>query len=256
MASADQKLDLILQQLQQQQQQLQALGPIQASLESLRSTICDVKEDVRNIQFTVDNHNDRLLALEAEMLEQKYLANQQQQQLRSLTLRLINFPVVSDEAADNNAGLKARVYDHVLRPLLVAAKTAKDLSSVPQANTVIEACFRPFNATTSRPLISSAASPDSAPPHVILKVSSRQIKLALLKHRKNLPLPVPADSKRIFLVEDLTVPTHKMLVAISKDKDTAKSWTIDGNIKYTVVGKPEVRTVKSVFLPLSKVLGK
>ena len=121
---------------------------------------------------------------------------------------------------------------------------------------MIEACFRPFNATISRPLNSSAASPDSAPPHVILKVSSRQIKLALLKHRKNLPLPVPADSKRIFLVEDLTVPTHKMLVAISKDKDTAKSWTIDGNIKYTVVGKPEVRTVKSVFLPLSKVLGK
>ena len=255
MASADQKLDLILQQLQQQQQQLLALGPIQASLESLRSTICDVKEDVRNIQFTVDDHNDRLLALEADMLEQKNLANQQQQQLRSLTLRLINFPVVADEAADNNAGLKARVYDHVLRPLLVAAKTAKDLSSVPQANTVIEACFRPFNATTPRPLI-SAASPVSAPPHVILKVSSRQIKLALLKHRKNLPPPVPADSKRIFLVEDLTAPTHKMLVAISKDKDTAKSWTIDGNIKYTVVGKPEVRTVKSVFLPLSKVLGK
>ena len=118
------KLDLIL-------VQLKALGPIQATLEDLRSTILDVKEDVRTLQFDVANHDDRIGALEREMKEQKDFANFQQQQLRSLTLRLMNFPITGDESADNNAGLKTKVYDTVLKPLLAAAKAAKDLSSVP-----------------------------------------------------------------------------------------------------------------------------
>ena len=44
-----------------------------------------------------------------------------------------------------------------------------------------------------------------------------------------------------------------MLVAISKSKATDKSWTIDGTIKFTLA---EVHSVKSVFDPLDKVLGK
>ena len=183
------------------------------------------------------------------MLEQKDMSNRQQQQLRALTLRLLNFPVTFNEAADNNTILKARVYEVILRPLLVTAKAAKDLSSVPQMANVIETCFRPFNATTANPST-------DLPPHIIIKVSSRQIKLALMKNWKHLPKPLTADAKNYFLVEDLTPATHKMLVAISKDKDTVKSCTIDGNIKFTQADKPDVHTVKSVFAPLAKVLGK
>ena len=84
-----------------------------------------------------------------DMQDQKDMSNQQQHQLRSLTLRLLNFPVVTGESEDNNAGLCTRVYDVILKPLLVAAKAAKDLSSVPQAATVIDACFRPFNAAAN-----------------------------------------------------------------------------------------------------------
>ena len=58
----------------------------------------------------------------------------------------VNLPVIPGEAEDNNAGLRARVYDTVLKPLLTAAKAAKDLPSVPQMATVIEACFRPLTS--------------------------------------------------------------------------------------------------------------
>ena len=125
MSSADDKLDRIL-------DQLKALGPIQYALEDLKSSMRDVKEDVKTLQFDVANHDDRLLALERDMKDQKDIANQQQQHLRSLTLRLMNLPVSLDEAADNNAGLRAKVYDLVLKPLLTAAKATKDISSVPQ----------------------------------------------------------------------------------------------------------------------------
>ena len=50
--------------------------------------------------------------------------------------------------------------------------------------------------------------------------------------------------------------THKMLAAIAKSKAASKVRTIDGNIKFTMEGVEGVMTVKSVFDPLSKVLGK
>ena len=239
--SSEAKLDLIL-------EQLKALGPIQFALEGLRSSVREVKEEVRGLQFVVDNHSDRLLALERDMQEQKDLANQHQQQLRSLTLRLLNFPVISGESDDNNTGLRSRVYDSVLKPLLAAAKAAKDLNSVPQMATVIEACFRPFNASLA------TQQDDPPPPHVIIKISSRPIKIALLKNRKHLPKPQSDDIKRLILVEDLTPATHKALTAISKSKAAGKVWTIDGAIKYTLEGQSTVRTVKSVFDPLNKMI--
>ena len=137
--SSEDKLDRILERLNVTAEQLKALGPIQFALEDLKASIRDVKEDVNNLKFTVDNHGDRLLALEKDMQQQKDMANVSQQQLRSLTLRLMILPVVAGESTDNYAGLRTRVYELVLKPLLVAAKAAKDLSSVPQMATAIEA---------------------------------------------------------------------------------------------------------------------
>ena len=114
--STDSKLDLILKQLQQQQQQLMALGPIQASLEDMKTSIREVKDEVKAVQHEVDCHSDRLRKLELEMQEQKDASNQQQQQLRSLTLQLLNLPVLPGEKDDNNAGLRARVYDTIRSP--------------------------------------------------------------------------------------------------------------------------------------------
>ena len=237
--SSEAKLDLILQQL----------STLQATVDDVRSSIRDVKEEVVAVKFEVDCHTDRLNKLEHDMQEQKDASNQQQQQLRSLTLRLLNFPVTRGEKDDNNAGLRARVYDTILKPLLTAAKAAKDINSVPQAATLIEACFRPFNATAM------AAAADAPPPHVIIKLSSRPFKIAILKNRKNMPKPAEGDG-RFILVEDLTPATHKMLTAISKSKVASKIWTIDGTIKFTVEGVVGVQTVKSVFDPFTKVLGR
>ena len=238
MATSEAKLDHII-------NQLKVLGPIQNSLEDLKNSMGVVKEDIKNLKYDVAEHHDRLAVLEREMQEQKDASNQQQQQLRSLTLRLLNFPVVTGESEDNNAGLRARVYDVILKPLLVAAKAAKDLTSVPQAATVIEACFRPFNAAAN----------SVGPPQVIIKVTSKLIKVAILKQRKNLPKPAGKE-KRFILVEDLTPASHKMLTAISKSKLAEKVWTIDGVIKYTVEGQQGVQTVKSVFDPINKLFKK
>ena len=93
------------------------------------------------------------------------------------------------------------------------------------------------------------------PPQVIIKLSSKILKVAILKQRKNLPKPADKE-KRYILVEDLTPASHKMLTAISKSKLVEKVWTIDGVIKYTVEGQQGTQTVKSVFDPISKLFKK
>ena len=238
MSATDAKLDLIL-------EQLKDLGPIRNCLEDMKASIVEVKVEVNALQYDVAIHNDRISALERDMLEQKDMANRQQQQLRSLTLRIFNFPESPDETADNNSGLRTCVYDTVLKPLLTAAKAAKELTSVPQMATVVEACFRPLNISNKN---------QSGPPHVIVKVSSKLFKVALMKNRKHLPKPPDKDTKRIMLVEDLTPVTHKMFTAIAKARDMGKVWTIDGNIKFSLEGKTTVQSVKSVFMPLAQVI--
>ena len=102
----------------------------------------------------------------------------------------------------------------------------------------MEACFRPFNVASAN---------SSSPLHVIIKVAS---------NCKHLPKTISADNKSFFLVEDLTPATHKMMVAISKARDTEKTWNINWNIKFTLTGGPTVYTVKSVYDPLAKVLSR
>ena len=238
-ANSDKKLDLIL-------DQLKALGPMQSALEDINNSISNIREDIRSVRHDVDCHEDRIAALEQQMKSQRDFSNFQQQQLRMLAIRLLNFPVTPGEATDNYAGLKQKVYDIILKPLLTAAKADKDLATVPQLASVIEACFRPFNATTS-----STSSSSSLPPPIIIKLTSKPIKIALLKHRKDLPQPSSdektAGIQRYLLVEDLTADTRRCFTIISKSKKTAKTWTIDGTIKYTFVGDKTVHTVKSVY---------
>ena len=45
-----------------------------------------------------------------------------------------------------------------------------------------------------------------------------------------------------------------MMVAISKAKETEKTWTDDGNVKFMLTGKQTVFMVKSVFDPIWVIL--
>ena len=231
--SLESKVDEILEQLR-----LLALVPKQ--LEDLNTSVSQMKEEIKSVKFDVDQHEDRVTTLEKEVLNLKITDNNHKQQLRALTLRILNLPQVPAEKDD----LCGCVYEFI-KPVLVAAKAAKDLSSLPQASSVIESVFRPYQGEHGRP-----------PPPVILKVPNRHIKLALLKNRKHLPQPGSAvgGTARAFIVEDLTPDNHRVLNLLNKSKKVEKSWSVDGQIKYILAGQSQVKTVKSVFGSLEEIL--
>ena len=240
-AKPNQKLDLILEQLPVMSQKI----------DSMHTSMSAITEELGSLSFTVNNHEDRLTALERDMRTQKELSNTQQQQLRSLTVRLLNVPYSPGETLNNFAKLRDNVYSRFLLPLLTAAKNKNEISVIPPSNAIIDSCFRPYSPSNSNS--------DQPPPPVIIKISSKPLKIVVMKNKKELPKPTTDENTigitRFILVEDLTPDNHRVLATLSKSKLTHKVWSVDGRIKFTKVDKPEVvMTVKSVYDPLTKIL--
>ena len=241
---SDPKLDVIIEQLKA----LEQLGPMSDKIDGLFNSLGSLKDEVGNLSFTVGTHEDRITALEKDMSLQKEHSNFQQQQLRSLTLRLLNVPTTTGEAANNFAGLREVIYSRFLHPLLSAAVSKKDITSIPEASAILESCFRPFPPASGK-----------QPPPVIIKLSSRKYKIAVMKNKKELPLPSSSETSggitRFTLVGDLTPDNHRCLASLSKSSATAKVWSVDGRIKFTKTDKPNVvHTVKSVYDSIDKIL--
>jgi len=241
---ADQKLDMITEQLKA----LDQLGPMGAKIDAIHSSLGALKEEVGSLTFTVNSHDDRITALEKDMIAQKEMANVQQQSLRSLTVRLLNVPPTPGEAANNYAKLRELIYLRYLIPLLQSAVAKGDISDIPSSSTIIDSCFRPYLPTAGK-----------QPPPVIIKVANRQLKVAIMKNKKGLPSPSPeevaAGITRFILIEDLTPDNHRALSALSKSKLTAKVWSVDGRIKFIRADKPSViMTVKSVYDSVEKMI--
>ena len=241
---SDAKMDLILEQLKQ----LDQLTPMSLKIDELHNSMGSFKEELGCLSFTVQGHEDRLVALERDMKSQKEFANTQQQQLGSLTIRLLNVPYTPGETINNFAKLRECVYIRFLLPLLNKALENKDIPAIPPATNAIDSCFRPYAYVAGK-----------QPPPVIIKLSSRPLKIAVMKNRRELPKPTADETTagitRFILVEDLTPDTHRTLAALSKSKLTGKVWSIDGRIKFTKADRPDaVMTVKSVYDPISKIL--
>ena len=239
-SASDLKLDTILEQLKA----LDQLGPMNKNISDLVSSMGEIK----SLSYTVDTHEDRILALEKDMALQRELSNTQQQQLRSLTVRFLNIPHSRWESDNNSAMLKELISSRFLHPLLTAAANSNEIPFIPLPGDIIESCFRPYSPEKDKP-----------PPLVILKLANRQAKIAIMMNKKELPNPskeeIDAGITRFILIEDLTPDTHRALSALSKSKLTHKVWSVDGRIKFTMVAKPDVvQTVKSVYDPIAKIL--
>ncbi len=251
MATSDKKLDAILNRLEAMDTKLDeynsAVQRLTTTVNTIRSDVDDHTRDIAELReelnkYKTDNREVRGL---------KEQLNHREQQIRNSTIRIFNLRPLRGESIDNYKGLSARVYDKIIRPVLIAAKTAGDLGSVPQVQDAIDGCYRVFSPTepdASRP-----------PSPVVVKFFSHGLKAAFMKHRKNIPLPSEeeraAGSRRYVAVEDLTPAAHKLLKDMQQDSRVAKVWSVNGRIHYKLSGRDEVSRVKSVISTVAEILG-
>ena len=191
--------------------------------------------------------------LRKELIDVKEIVNRREQQARELTIRVLGLPVSEEEKKEGGRSAIKQVYDRLLKPILTVAKGGGLLESVPQFNTCVEEGYRvgwSVSDAKGKPL----------PPPIIIKLKSKAIKSALFRCKKDaLPESTEAEkragARRILIVEDLTKPTLTKMKELKEDKRVEKVWTVEGTIKFTLVGKPnEIIKLNSAFKPLAEIL--
>jgi len=236
--TSDQKLDVIL-------SELASVKVMQQNIEKLVNRVSTLETLVTSQAATISAYEGTIKSLVSEVKFLKDRSNAQDQNLKSNAVRLFNFPGSNDET-----GLHAKVYERILKPILVAAKAKGDLATVPQVNNVIEEVFRAgrFAAGSNKP-----------PPPIIIKFVSSAVRLAVLKNKRtNIPPPSEAEKalglKRFVLAEDLTTPTYRKLQELMKEEKVTKAWTMNGEIWFVVGENSQPRKVKSVYDSLESIL--
>ncbi len=152
MAVNNDKLDLIIARLEAMDTKLDdyntavqrlttTVNAIRTDVDANASAIAELKEDFA--KYKSDN-NKEVRGLKEQL-------NLREQQLRNSTVRIFNLRPLRGESVDNYKGLAARVYDKIVRPVLVAARAAGDLGSIPQVHNVVDSCYRVFSPNEPDP---------------------------------------------------------------------------------------------------------
>lgn len=221
------------------------LDQILASLSGLNSKFDRLENKVTVLQDHSAQHDRSIASLEDQVFKLKEACNHRDQDSRNTVIRVFNFPVIESEVADGSKGLSTRIYDKVLKPILQAAKNKGEIAALPQLQTIMSECFRTRSTKTS------------APPPVIFKFTSVNHKVAVMRNKRdNIPQLSGPNSNPIFIVEDLTPDTHQRMMELKLDRRIAKIWTVNGQIRLTLVASPlRVLKVKSAYEDIERMLG-
>jgi hypothetical protein len=187
-------------------------------------------------------------SLSREVFVLKNASNRREQISLSNSIRIFGVSMSDEEAnaTDGGRALSSKIYEKVLKPVLLAAKVKGTSIS-----NIIDSCYRAGKPSTDK----------SRPPPVVVKLVSSSLRLAILRNKKEgLASPPEADQragiKKYTVVEDLTGDTFKCLRALASDTRVAKVWSIDGNLRFTLTGDASgsVKKVKSVYDPIDSII--
>jgi hypothetical protein len=230
-ASMEDKMDIMLQLLVQQ---TKSIALFQGKIEELEKENNAMKSTIGS--------------LSKEIFVLKNSSNRREQHLLNNSIRIFGVAVHEDEpnTTDGGKALAGRVFEKILKPILVAAK----IKGANVAN-VIETCYRAGKASSDK----------ARPPPVVVKLCSPSLRLTILRNKKTgMAPPSEADQrlgiKRFTVVEDLTGDSFKLLRTLAGDSRVEKVWTIDGNIRFTLTGDStsSIKRVKSVYDSIDKIV--
>ena len=104
--------------------------------------------------------------------------------------------------------------------------------------------------------------PHSLPPTMCVRFINRYTRNTVMPMKKeHIPTPTAAEKaagvQRYSITEDLTVTTAKKLKEIRDSGKVERAWTVDGRIRYTKLGDPNVVCkLPSSFMPLESIFEK
>jgi len=228
---------------------------------SLEEMVKHIYVTVNEIKVTLSDQQQRITKLEStvtslsqEVHSLKIIVNSHEQSMRSATIRINGFPFTTEEKLnrDSNA-LKARVFSQIVNPILTVAASRGLLDAPPTSNSTISSCYR---------VGAPSAKPDTAaPPPLVVKLTSPQLKIDLMRCKREAKVG-PSDQekalglKRFWISEDLTQPAFKKLKELQNCVQIEKAWSVDGRLNFMLPGSNVIHRVSSVFDDLLVILDK
>ena len=171
---------------------------VESSVTSLKEIISNNRvellaklEEVQLLRTELTVVKKQSAAQGAEILELKTKVNEFEQSSKSKSIRVFGIivPKEEEEALGANRAAIKRVYDKVIKPILVVAKAKNMIDTVPQLNNCVAEGYRaglPPKAGKSGP-----------PPPCVIKFVSKDIRDVILKLKKdNTPPPPPARRRK------------------------------------------------------------
>jgi hypothetical protein len=231
---------------------IQQLKSLSRNNDEVRALLTESLNKVQQLEENFKTLENRMSAQEQEIFHLKNNANHRDIHSRSCTVRLLGYPALDQETKSTDGGkaFTSAVFEKILKPILLAAKNNNAITVVPTVDKAVESLYRAGKILNP-----------AKPPPIIINFTSKQLRLAVLRHkRNNIQQPQSSSSdpaQRMFIVEDLTPPTARMMRDLKEEESVAKVWSIEGRLRFTMRAAPDaVHIVKSVFVPIEKFLPK
>ena len=207
-------------------------------LDSMELTMADIRAENRQLREALTFKDDEIRQLNHRL-------NELEQYTRGGSIRVLNVPL-TDEEERNNTQVATKLYNLVLKPILQGALDSGDIDNIPSREQLIEkAHVLPGKDGEHKPIIA--------------RFYNREMRVLCFQHKKKSVPRVPAGastSRRnqekegsycFPFYEDLTKANFVAMRAISDHKDVQSCWSINGQLKFKLIGSTVVKKVKSIY---------
>jgi len=226
-------------------QRLDAYG---ARFDTLEKLLADSKQENRALQAAMEEK-------EREIEELKRTANDQEQYIRSWSIRIMDLPIPPNQDAHNNTVVMQLVYNSLLLPIFQGAVDNGMMPNIPTCDQVLEmAHILPCK-------------PGSTPP-IIARFFSRNIKALVFKLKRDFA-PRTAHSRAANqnnrsspapfahpFYEDLTRYNFSKMRDIARDERVQSCWSVAGQLRFKLKGEDQVVKVKCIYDPVDTIINK
>jgi len=232
---------------------IQKVDKIEEEVKDLRTLIVSLRDENKSLHQLVKEKDKVIEDMSKSVAGLEEKLNSVEQHHRSWGARVLNVQVSDAEAACPTAMIN-KVYDLVLRPILLGAVQSGRLDAVPPAGQVLEvAHVLPGKPGQPRP--------------IIMRFFSRNIRSLCFQFKRDFAPRDPvhgteggrdgSEKRGRFsypLYDDLTKPTLNKMRAISQDERVQACWTVNGRIHFKIKDSDQVRKVVSIQDPLDLIL--
>ena len=219
-------------------EKLSAITSKLEKLDSMELTMADIRAENRQLREALAFKDDEIRQL-------NHCLNELEQYTRGGSIRVLNVPL-TDEEERNNTQVATKLYNLVLKPILQGALDSGDIDNIPSREQLIEkAHVLPGKDGEHKPIIA--------------RFYNREMRALCFQHKKKSAPRVTAGastSRRnqekegsycFPFYEDLTKANFVAMRAISDHKDVQSCWSINGQLKFKLIGSTVVKKVKSIY---------